>query len=127
MTQNLETLKDIVEGTAHAALRTTKLLAFISQRKLSIFAEQEKIRRLYTKLGKVYYKDYVTDEEPDEAEYNPLCERISDCYRRINDLREEIAEAKEAYRAEKENRVITEPEEDMEIVPYLPEATDTEA
>ena len=30
MTQNLETLKDIVEGTAHAALRTTKLLAFIS-------------------------------------------------------------------------------------------------
>lgn len=126
MTQSLETLKEILEGSAHAALRTTKLLAYISQRKLSIFAEQEKIRRLYTKLGKVYYKDFVTDEEPDEAEYNPLCQRISECYRRINDLREEILEAKEAYKAEKGQVVLTESEEDVEIVPYLPETTETQ-
>ena len=56
--------------------------------------QQDKIRRCYTQLGKVYYKDYVTDEEPDDAEYDPLCERISQSFRRINRLRLELEAAK---------------------------------
>jgi len=60
----------------------------------AILAEQDKIRRCYTQLGKVYYKDYVTDEEPDDAEYDPLCERISQSFRRINRLRLELEAAK---------------------------------
>ena len=82
---------------AQGAAEAAKYVALASKKRLEIVKEQEKIRRNYAKLGKVYYKDYVTDEEPDEAEYKPLCEAISVSFRRINELREEIAAAKAEY------------------------------
>ncbi len=118
MKENVEVLKEKVIDAAQAAGRAAKLAATISQKKVLIAREQERIRRNYTRLGKVYYKDYVTDEEPDEAEYKPLCEEISNSFRYINDLKEDIEDAKEAYRAAKQQ---TKENEDVEILPYLPE------
>ena len=80
MKENVEVLKEKVIDAAQAAGRAAKLAATISQKKVLIAREQERIRRNYTRLGKVYYKDYVTDEEPDEAEYKPLCEEISNSF-----------------------------------------------
>ena len=88
----------------------------MSKKRLAILTEQEKIRRNYTKLGKIYYKDYVTDEEADNAEYQPLCESISASFRRINELREEIAEAKAEYAAAPDAE---ETEEDFDVVPLI--------
>ena len=119
MKENVEALKDKVVDAAQAAGRVAKLAATISQKKVLIAREQERIRRNYTRLGKVYYKDYVTDEEPDEAEYKPLCEEISNSFRYINDLKEDIEDAKEAYRAAKQQ---TKQDADVEILPYLPES-----
>ena len=68
MNENVEALKDKAVDAAQAAARAAKLVAILSQKKLLIAREQEKIRRNYTRLGRIYYKDYVTDEEPDEAE-----------------------------------------------------------
>lgn len=120
MKENVEALKDKVVDAAQAAGRVAKLAATISQKKVLIAREQERIRRNYTRLGKVYYKDYVTDEEPDEAEYKPLCEEISNSFRYINDLKEDIEDAKEAYRAAKQQ---AKQDADVEILPYLPEST----
>ena len=92
--------KETACNAAEGVLDAARYMAFMSKRRLEIAAEQERIRRLYTRLGKVYYKDYVTDEEPDEAEYEPLCEKISEAYRRINRLRKEMEDAKAAYRGE---------------------------
>ena len=119
MKENVEALKDKVVDAAQAAGRVAKLAATISQKKILIAREQERIRRNYTRLGKVYYKDYVTDEEPDEAEYKPLCEEISNSFRYINDLKEDIEDAKEAYRAAKQQ---AKQDADVEILPYLPES-----
>lgn len=119
MKENVEALKDKVVDAAQAAGRVAKLAATISQKKVLIAREQERIRRNYTRLGKVYYKDYVTDEEPDEAEYRPLCEEISNSFRYINDLKEDIEDAKEAYRAAKQQ---AKQDADVEILPYLPES-----
>lgn len=119
MKENVEALKDKVVDAAQAAGRAAKLAATISQKKVLIAREQERIRRNYTRLGKVYYKDYVTDEEPDEAEYKPLCEEISNSFRYINDLKEDIEDAKEAYRAAKQQ---AKEDADVEILPYLPES-----
>lgn len=118
MKENVEVLKEKVIDAAQAAGRAAKLAATISQKKVLIAREQERIRRNYTRLGKIYYKDYVTDEEQDEAEYKPLCEAISNSFRYINDLKEDIEDAKEAYRAAKQQ---TKEDEDVEILPYLPE------
>lgn len=79
---------------AHAAKDTTKTLAKIAKCKMQILKLQEGIRKNYQKLGKVYYKDFITDEEPDEAEYDPLCRQISESYQRISRLKEMIAELK---------------------------------
>ena len=80
MKENMEAIYEKAVDVAQSAKRTAVLLATISQKKLLIAREQEKIRRNYTRIGKVYYKDYVTDEEPDEAEYKPLCEEISNSF-----------------------------------------------
>lgn len=94
---SMDNIKDKANAAAQTAAKAAKYVALASKKRLEIVKEQEKIRRNYAKLGKVYYKDYVTDEEPDEAEYKPICEEISVSFRRINELREEIAEAKAEY------------------------------
>lgn len=113
----MEQFKEKAAGAAESAAKTAKYLAFVAKTKMEIRLEKEKIRRLYAKLGKVYYKDYVTDEEPDEAEYKPLCELISDSFRRINALKDALEDAKEAYNssaADAEAETAT--EEDFEEV-----------
>ncbi len=117
MNENLENLKEKAASAAQSAQRTAKYLALVSRNRIAIAREQERIRRAYQKLGKVYYKDYVTDEEPDEAEYQPLCEAISDSFRLINELREEMAEAKEAYAAKGEPEAPETAEEAPEEAP----------
>lgn len=108
--KNLDELKEMATDAAQSAARAAKFYAQISKKRLMIAAEQENIRRNYTKLGKVYYKDYITDEEPDDAEYLPLCESVSESYRRINELRDEIDDLKDAYAREKAGEVCPEPE-----------------
>lgn len=94
----MENFKEKATEAAQTAAKTAKYVALVSKKRLAILNEQDKIRRNYTRLGKVYYKDYVTDEEPDEAEYEPICEEISESFRHINALRDEIAQAKAEYR-----------------------------
>ena len=121
----MDDLKGMATGAAQTAAKTAKYVALVSKKRLAILTEQEKIRRNYTKLGKIYYKDYVTDEEADTAEYHPLCESISASFRRINELREEIAEAKAEYAAAPDAE---ETEEDFDVVPLIdaPEAEEEE-
>ncbi len=115
----IDDLKNKASGAAQTAAKTAKYVASVSKKRLAILNEQEKIRRNYTKLGKVYYKDYVTDEEADEAEYRPLCESISDSFRRINALREEIAQARDEYSGEADGEEST---EEYDFVPFTEEA-----
>ena len=113
----MDTVKNVVSNAAENAAKAAKYYSFVSKKRLAILAEKEKIRRNYTKLGKVYYKDYVTDEEPDDAEYVPLCEAISRSYRLINKLKEQIELAREEYKG------LSDPEDEEEVV-FLPEGTE---
>ncbi len=111
----MENVKEFACETAQNAAKTAKYVAYVSKRRLEIMAEKERIRRNYTKIGKIYYKDFVTDEEPDEAEYKPLCDSISRSYRMINALKEDIQRAREEY----QGLSLDEPE-----VPALEEPTE---
>lgn len=92
--ESFENLKDSAAGAVQTAAKKTKMLALIAKYKVQIASEQEKIRKAYQELGRIYYKDFATDEEPDEAEYQPWCDKISTSFRRINQLKREIEEAK---------------------------------
>lgn len=131
----MEEIRNLASDAAQSAAKTARYIALVSKKRVEIAREQERIRRLYAKLGKVYYKDYVTDEEPDDAEYAPICNAISDSFRRINTLREELSDAKDAYRADKEEEELSrgvvilpvdEPEKEPEVVVKTEEAPKAE-
>ena len=131
----MEEIRNLASDAAQSAAKTARYVALVSKKRVEIAREQEKIRRLYAKLGKVYYKDYVTDEEPDEAEYAPICNAISDSFRRINTLKEELSDAKDAYRTDKEDEELSrgvvilpvdEPEKEPEVVVKSEEAPKAE-
>ncbi|MCQ2418636.1 MAG: hypothetical protein MJ085_02515 [Clostridia bacterium] len=98
--QTVSDFCDKAGEAAHSAADKTKALAKIGRYKVKIAKLQEQIRKAYQQLGKVYYKDFVTDEEPDEAEYDPLCQQISECYRRITILRDAIEDLKRSISGE---------------------------
>ena len=120
---NMDHFKEKASEAAVSAAKVAKYVAFVSKKRLAIVSEQDKIRRAYAKLGKVYYKDYVTDEEPDEAEYKPLCDAITASFSRINDMKEELAAAKAEYNGE----VVDEEPTEEEFIKELPEALSEEA
>ncbi|MBO4419550.1 MAG: hypothetical protein J5789_06990 [Oscillospiraceae bacterium] len=94
LNDSLETLKGFVAEAAQAAARVTKSAAAVTKSNISILSEQDKQKKAYLELGKLYYRDYITGEEPDDAEYLPLCEAITEAAKNIETLRGEVEEAK---------------------------------
>lgn len=111
---SFSTVATEVVATAGQAARH---MAFLTGHKLQILRQKEHIRQLYARLGKLCYKDRITDTEPDEAEYQPLCDAISDAYRCISRLRDEMEEAKEACRSSAQSESPQQDEDDVEIIP----------
>ncbi len=95
--ESLETLKGLVAEAAQAAARVTKNAASVTKSNISILTEQDKQKKAYLELGKLYYRDFITGEEPDDAEYLPLCDAITEAARNIEALRGELEEAKAAF------------------------------
>ena len=116
MMGNYEELREKAKKVAGSAVDAAKQLAALSKCKVQIVAEQEKIRSLYTKLGKLYYKDFITDEEPDEAEYEPLCDSISAHYRKLSRLRDQMNDIKAGKCPQDVPRQETEEEEQLVVV-----------
>ena len=104
--ENFEVLKEAAAGVAKSAAEKTKLLSIIAKDNLEILAEQDKMRKAYTELGKVYYKDFAMEEEPDEAEYLPWCSKITECRKKIEALKDEIADCKEKLGGDADELVI---------------------
>lgn len=97
LNDSLEALKGLVAEAAQAAARVTKSAAAVTKSNISILSEQDKQKKAYLELGKLYYRDYITGEEPDDAEYMPLCETITEAAKNIEALRDELEEAKASF------------------------------
>ena len=91
---NLDTIREKAAEAAQAAAKKTKQLAEIAKANVSIYSEEDKIKKAQQELGKLYYRDYVVGEELDEAEYLPLCRQIDESKQTIADMRDYIAELK---------------------------------
>lgn len=111
MKERMDAAMECAADVMQRAARTAKHYAGIAKMKMEIRMEEEHIRKNYTKLGKLYYRDFITEAEPDAAEYEPLCAKISDSYRRITDLKQEIADAAESDDAAETACDAAEPEE----------------
>ena len=92
--ESIENVKAFAIDTAQTAAKKTKKYASIAKMNLSIYAEEDKIRKAECELGKIYYRDYAVKEEPDTAEYLPWCEKIDESKKLIAELREKIEQVR---------------------------------
>ena len=97
---NFDAIKNYATNAAQAAAKKTKKLASIAKANIAILAEEDKVKKAQLELGKVYYKDFILNEEPDQAEYLPWCEKITASLKLIDDLKESIEHAKQPEEAE---------------------------
>lgn len=107
--ESLEALKKLVNDVAKTAKKATKGAAAVTKAEVSILSEQDKLRKAYLALGKLYYRDYITGEDPDDAEYIPLCDAITEATKNIDELKAKVSEVTSAKKEETE-----EPEEPEE-------------
>lgn len=91
---SIDTIRERATEAAQLAARKTKKLAEIAKANLSIYQEEDKIKKAQTELGKLYYRDYVVGEDMDTAEYLPWCQKIDESKQTIADLRDYIDELK---------------------------------
>ena len=91
---SFDTICEMASEAAQVAAKKTKKLAEIAKANVSIYSEEDKIKKAQLELGKLYYRDYVVGEEPDQAEYLPWCQRIDEAKQTIADLRDYVEELK---------------------------------
>ena len=92
--ESFENIKNKAATAAQTAATKAKSLAQIAKANIDIRAEQDKQKKTYTELGKLFYRDYVTGEASDEAEFLPLCDKITESVKKVNELRDLIDDLK---------------------------------
>ncbi len=111
---SIDSIREKATEAAQVAAKKTKKLAEIAKANLSIYSEEDKIKKAQTELGKLYYRDYVVGEEMDMAEYLPWCQKIDESKQTIADLRDYIDELKAEQVAEPDEDVVEEAEAEAE-------------
>ena len=96
LNDSFETLKNLLTDFAQVATRMTKSAAAVTKANINILSEQDKLKKAYMELGKLYYRDYITGEEPDDAEYLPLCDAITEATKNIDNLRTTVQDIRSA-------------------------------
>ena len=94
LSENFESVKNFAVGAAQTATQKAKVLAAVAKANVSIYAEEDKIRKAEAQLGKLYYRDYAVGEEMDTAEYLPWCQKIDESKKLIAELKDYIDEIK---------------------------------
>ena len=94
LNESIEALKKLAAEVAQAATRFTKTAATVTKANINMLSEQEKLKKAYQELGKLYYRDYITGEEPDDAEYIPLCDAITEATKNLESLKTQVEDAR---------------------------------
>lgn len=101
-TENFEAAKNMAKEAAQTAASKAKELAAIAKANISIYAEEDKVKKAEIELGKLYYRDYAVGEEMDNAEYLPWCQKIDESKKIIAELKDYIASLRTEEEAEAE-------------------------
>lgn len=125
LTENFENVKNFAVGAAQTATQKAKVLAAVAKANVSIYAEEDKIRKAEAQLGKLYYRDYAVGEEMDTAEYLPWCQKIDESKKLIAELKDYIDDVKAADEVPTETPAASE-EDFADAQPAQEEAACTE-
>ena len=118
--ETMDALKKLASDMAQTASAAAKKAALVTKTNLEILSQTDKRKKAYLELGKLYYRDYITGEEPDDAEYLPLCDKITEATKAIEELKAILQQGSEAKPEEESEEEILQESEDSEEIP-LPE------
>ena len=93
--ENFEAAKNMAVEAAQTAAAKAKELAAVAKANISIYAEEDKVKKAEIELGKLYYRDYAVGEELDTAEYLPWCQKIDESKKLIEELKDYIDSLKQ--------------------------------
>ena len=88
--QQTRTVAGAAGGVAQNAVKQTKSLAAVGRIKLAITSEEDKMKKAYTELGRLFYRDYEAQTEAVMDDYQPWCDKIADAKAQIERLNAEI-------------------------------------
>ena len=130
--ENFEAAKNMAVEAAQTAAAKAKELAAVAKANISIYAEEDKVKKAEIELGKLYYRDYAVGEEPDTAEYLPWCQKIDESKKAIAELKDFIASLREDGEPAEAETEAAPTDDDFEIVvaddePKVDEAPAVEA
>ena len=91
---------DAASDVAKNAAKQTKNLAAVGRLKLAITSEEDKMKKAYTELGRLFFRDYEAQTEADMEEYQPWIDKISDAKAQIARLNDEIVKIRTEEPAE---------------------------
>ena len=87
----LDSITKKVSDTAKAAAKISGSVVEITKLNMCINAEEEKIRKLYTEIGKQLYEDY-TDGKAVSEELLRKCVKIDEIFENIAEMKDKILE-----------------------------------
>lgn len=116
-----ETAAQVAGTAAQTAVQQGKTLASTGRVKLSIAAEEDKLKKAYVELGRLYYRDYESGAEPALDEYKSWCEKAADAKMQIDRLNQELDKLR-AERTEPETPA-EEPTLELDLTEHLEETT----
>lgn len=77
-------------NVAQSAVKQSKTIASVGRVKLAIASEEDKMKKAYTELGRLFYRDYEAQAEADMTDYQPWCDKVADAKAQIARLNEEL-------------------------------------
>ncbi len=89
----LDNITKKVTDTAKAAAKMSGSVVEVTKLNMSIGAEEEKIRKIYTEMGKILYEDYTEGKAVGERTL-AHCEKIDEIIALIDEMREKVLELK---------------------------------
>ena len=126
--ENFEAAKNLAMEAAQTAAAKAKELAAVAKANISIYAEEDKVKKAEIELGKLYYRDYAVGEELDTAEYLPWCQKIDESKKAIAELKDFIASLREEEEPAEAETEAAPTDDDFEIiVADKPKADETPA
>ena len=81
---------DAASDVAKNAAKQTKNLASVGRLKLAITSEEDKMKKAYTELGRLFYRDFESETQADMEEYQPWIDKVTDAKNQIARLNDEI-------------------------------------
>lgn len=90
----LDNLSKRVTDTAKAAAKKSGEIVEVTKLNMSISAEEDKIEKSYSTIGKVVYEAFAAGKEI-PVEFHEVCIKLMESLKNIEDMKEKVLELKD--------------------------------